>query len=145
MKIINSEGKSVDIDIFFNKVPSGGGRPRKVLTEDAQKLIENMARIFCTEEEIATCLGTTPDTLLNENNKELFRDAIKRGQANGHQSLRRKQYESAMKGNTTMLIWLGKQYLGQTEKQVVDVNASDEKLNEMKTYLEFIKNGKEDI
>lgn len=145
MKVVNADGKLVDIDIFFEKVPSGGGRPKKVLTEDAQKLIENMARIFCTEEEIATCLGTTPDTLLNENNKELFRTAIKRGQANGHQSLRRKQYELAMRGNVSMLVWLGKQYLGQAERQSIDVTTGDEKLNEMKTYLEFIKNGKEDI
>lgn len=27
-----------------------------------------------------------------------------------------KQYEIAMEGNVTLLIWLGKQYLGQTDK-----------------------------
>ena len=31
--------------------------------------------------------------------------------------LRNKQQEVALEGNTTMLIWLGKQYLEQTEKQ----------------------------
>lgn len=31
-------------------------------------------------------------------------------------NLSRKQYEVAMGGNTAMLIWLGKQYLGQSEK-----------------------------
>ena len=31
-------------------------------------------------------------------------------------AIKRVQIEQALKGNTTMLIWLGKQYLGQTEK-----------------------------
>ena len=30
-------------------------------------------------------------------------------------SLRRKQYELALEGDRTMLIWLGKQHLGQSE------------------------------
>jgi len=32
-------------------------------------------------------------------------------------SLRRKQIEVALKGNVSMLIWLGKQMLGQMDKQ----------------------------
>ena len=31
--------------------------------------------------------------------------------------LAQKQFELAMDGNVTMLVWLGKQYLGQTDKQ----------------------------
>lgn len=34
-------------------------------------------------------------------------------------NLRRKQYETAMAGNITMLIWLGKQWLGQSDKQEI--------------------------
>jgi hypothetical protein len=33
--------------------------------------------------------------------------------------VRRKQFELAMKGNTGMLVWLGKQWLGQSEKHEV--------------------------
>ena len=40
-------------------------------------------------------------------------------------SLRRAQFELAMKGNPTMLIWLGKQYLGQNERTEVKFNASE--------------------
>lgn len=40
-------------------------------------------------------------------------------------SLRRAQFELAMKGNPTMLIWLGKQYLGQNELTEVKFNASE--------------------
>ena len=34
-------------------------------------------------------------------------------------SLRRKQYTSAMDGNTTLLIWLGKNWLGQKDQAEV--------------------------
>lgn len=37
--------------------------------------------------------------------------------------LRKKQIQLAMKGNLGMLVWLGKQYLGQSEKQ--EIGAKD--------------------
>jgi hypothetical protein len=37
-------------------------------------------------------------------------------------SLRRKQLEVALGGNIVMLIWLGKQMLGQIEKTQIDVS-----------------------
>lgn len=115
MRVLDADGKPKEIDIFFDK-KSTKGRPKKILTQDALKLIENMARIMCTEEEIAECLNTTPDTLHNSENDGLFRSAIKRGQSQGKQSLRREQWKLAQKGNASMLIWLGKQWLGQTDK-----------------------------
>ena len=39
-------------------------------------------------------------------------------------SLRRAQYQKALDGNPTMLIWLGKQILGQRERVDIDLNAS---------------------
>jgi len=45
-----------------------------------------------------------------------FAQAIQKGRASGRMSLKRKQWEMAMGGNITMLIWLGKQNLGQTDK-----------------------------
>lgn len=115
MRVINADGKAIEIDIFFDKIATKG-RPKKVLTDDALKLIENMARIMCTEEEIASCIGATTDTLHNAENDELFRNAIKKGQAQGRQSLRREQWKVAQRGNSSMLIWLGKQWLNQTDK-----------------------------
>jgi len=38
-------------------------------------------------------------------------------------SLRRIQYSTAMEGNATMLVWLGKNWLGQTDK--LDTTSSD--------------------
>lgn len=136
MKVVNADGKQVEIDVFFEKQATKG-RPKKILTEDALKLIENMSRIMCTEEEIAQCLGASIDTLLNSDNKELFRSAIEKGKAQGKQSLRRKQYEVAMKGNSSMLIWLGKQWLGQTDK--VEATTSFEDLTVLSDLLKLDK------
>jgi hypothetical protein len=54
---------------------------------------------------------------------EEFLRIYKKGIESGRMSLRRMQYKSAMNGNVTMQIWLGKQYLNQMEKMVVDNNA----------------------
>lgn len=140
MKIIDQDGKKRDIEVFIEKLPSGGGCPKKVLTAEGCKLVENLSRILCTEEEIAQILETSLDTLLNKNNKELFRSSIERGRAQGKQSLRRMQYEVATKGNVKMLIWLGKQVLGQSEKIDTNVNANDNAMM-MREFLDGAKNG----
>ena len=134
MKVINAEGKQVELDVFFEKKATKG-RPKKILTEDALKLIENLARIMCTDEEIASILGCCRDVFYNDDNAELYRQAIEKGKANGKQSLRRKQYEVAMKGNSSMLIWLGKQWLGQTDK--VEKSTSFEKLEVLADLLKL--------
>lgn len=124
MKVTQPDGSVKEIDIFFDKKATRG-RPRKILTEDALKVIEKMASIMCTEEEIALCIGASVDTLLNDDNKDLFRTAIKKGQSSGKQSLRREQWNVAKRGNATMLIWLGKQWLNQTDK-VEQVNSFED-------------------
>jgi hypothetical protein len=45
-----------------------------------------------------------------------YASVIETGRQTGKMSLKRKQWEVAMGGNVTMLIWLGKQNLGQTDK-----------------------------
>lgn len=145
MKLVDGDGKKVDINVFIEKKPTGsnGGRPRKVITSKGAEFIESLSKIMCTEEEIAQLLDTSLDTLLNADNKEVFRSAINRGKSNGKQSLRRMQYQLAMKGNVKMLIWLGKQVLGQSDK--LDTNANinaDENFKLMENYMENIKNGK---
>lgn len=123
MKVLDADGKQKEVDVFFDKV-STKGRPRKVLTEDALKLIENLARIMCTDEEIASILGCSRDIFYNEDNAELYRQAVEKGKCQGKQSLRRMQYELAKK-NATMAIWLGKQYLGQSDVGLVTGNGDD--------------------
>jgi len=49
------------------------------------------------------------------------------------------QYTAAMEGNTTMLVWLGKQHLGQSDQQSIKVGRLDEMSD---TELESLAAGK---
>jgi len=72
-----------------------------------------------TLEEIAGWYDCSVDTIeraVKREKKMGFADYYKKESAGGKVSLRRKQHEIALSGNTTMLIWLGKQYLGQKDK-----------------------------
>jgi predicted transcriptional regulator len=73
--------------------------------------VEALSRIGCTQDEIAAVLKCTARTLRNRFSKEM-----KSGREQMKMSLRRWQYEKAKEGNVTMLIWLGKQYLDQRDK-----------------------------
>lgn len=93
-----------------------GGRPRFDFS-DKLPLVRKLASIQCTDEEIAAGLGCSQDTLARGRKREPDLDAaILDGRANGRMSLRRAQYRKAMEGNPAMLIWLGKQVLGQRER-----------------------------
>jgi hypothetical protein len=48
-----------------------------------------------------------------------FPEYFEQSRCVGKAALRRRQFQSAMDGNPTMLIWLGKNWLGQTDKQEV--------------------------
>lgn len=75
-----------------------------------QELIRKLSSIHCTMNEMASVAGCSVDTL-----ERRFADTIKKGKDEGKASLRRMQWEAAQKGNITMLIWLGKQLLGQRD------------------------------
>jgi len=100
-------------------------------------VLGQLARIQCTEREAAAVLGIS-QALLNRRLNEKKRNnefalAWDDGQAKGHMSLRRLQWRLANKGNAALAIWLGKQWLGQKDMQVVanasleDINASPDK------------------
>ncbi len=79
-------------------------------------LVEKLAAIACTQDEIAVVCGCSVDTL-----QRRFSGEYKRGRADAKCSLRRKQWQRAVKdGHPGMLIWLGKQLLGQRDKQEVE-------------------------
>ena len=86
-------------------------RPRKPIDEEKLFLL---ASLGLTTAEIAAVLECSPDTL--ERN---YAEEMAEGKSKCKASLRRKQYELAMAGNPTMLIWLGKNMLGQSDKTEV--------------------------
>ncbi len=84
------------------------------------ELVSKLAQLQCTEEEIAFVCKCSRQTLYNHAIRTqgcTFVDYLEQHRHGGKASLRRMQFESAQKGNITMQIWLGKQYLGQTDKQ----------------------------
>ena len=91
----------------------------------------NLIRIQCTAEEISGVLGMSVDTLGRRIKEreiegvENFADLYKRHSDEGKASLRREQWKAAQAGNTTMLVWLGKQMLGQRDKVESDFTSSD--------------------
>lgn len=104
----------------------GGGRPKKEINE---KLIRDLASIQCTMNEIASITGVSVDTL-----ERRFADIIKEAKDTGKASLRRQQWALAQKGNATMLVWMGKQILGQRDRHPDEVAPNitiqtDEKLS----------------
>jgi len=69
---------------------------------------------------MAAVLGVSVDTIQRrKRSSEEFCGAIKKGQATTRNSLRRLQLKKALEGNVTMLIWLGKQLLGQSDSQML--------------------------
>lgn len=90
------------------------GRPKAKIDLET---FEKLAALQCTQAECAAFLEVSVDTIqrrIAHNPK--FAAAWERGRENGKASLRRMQFESAQKGNITMQIWLGKQYLGQKDR-----------------------------
>ena len=77
-----------------------------VAAEDVFKL----AQIGCKDTEIADWFGIDPNTL-----RYNFAVFLIKGRESLKHSLRRKQIDVAIQGNPTMLIWLGKQYLQQSD------------------------------
>lgn len=86
-------------------------RPRLKIDLDQ---VEKLAAINCTNTEIAAVLGCDSSLL----SKPRFSGVIAKGRERGKMSLKRKMWDTAMGGNVTMQIWLSKQMLGYTEKQI---------------------------
>ena len=95
-----------------------GGRPRVVFD---LRPVEGLGKIQSTHRELAAVLGVSVDTVERRlQDDPEFRGAYERGLENGKSSLRRIQWKAALGGNTTMQIWLGRQYLGQRDQQVIE-------------------------
>lgn len=110
-------------------------RPRKEFDKD---IFIRMCQIQCTEIEIAEVFDFNISTLkrrCHEIFKMSFEHVYKKYSAEGKTSLRRAQFKKALGGNATMLIWLGKQMLGQKDKTEIDMSGGlklegDKKLKE---------------
>lgn len=86
-----------------------------------KKAFESLCALQCTKNEICDFFGTTDKTLENWCKRTYglgFSDVFKQKRGKGKTSLRRIQWRLAEK-NASMAIWLGKQYLNQSDNGVI--------------------------
>jgi hypothetical protein len=104
----NKPKELVAIEVFGYEV-GRGNRKRIVNPDDVYKL----AALGCNNKEIATWFDINKDTL-----QYTFGDIIDKAREDLKMRLRQAQLKLALGGNAVMLIWLGKQILGQTDQPV---------------------------
>ena len=83
------------------------------------KRVDKLLEAGCSGTEICSALGISYDTLTRackRDQKAEIADYSRQKRETGDSILRVAQFKSATSGNTTMLIWLGKQRLNQSDK-----------------------------
>ena len=96
------------------------GQKKQAQEKIDQIQFEKLCGLQCTESEIIGYFQVSKDTLIRwckETYNTDFATIYEQKKGNGKIALRRYQLQQAEK-NPTMAIWLGKQYLGQTDKIV---------------------------
>jgi len=86
------------------------GRDKKVVPP---RDVERLAQMGCKDSEIAEWFGIDENTLRYNFSVELLK-----GKLALNQSLRQAQIRLALTGNAVMLIWLGKNILGQSDTPI---------------------------
>jgi len=87
------------------------------------KMVDKFFEMYCTGAEVASRLGIAPGTLSKYIEKEkgvLMSDYMQTKREKGHILLREAQLKTALKGNVTMQIWLGKNMLGQKDELKIE-------------------------
>lgn len=108
-----------------------GGGPKPMQLDERQ--IKELSNMQCTMGEIAAVMGCSVDTL-----ERRYAEVIKSGREAGKTSLRRAQWNKAIKdGNPSMLIWLGKHYLDQHDE--IKLSATQEpEVRKLMNKLEYM-------
>ena len=91
-----------------------GGRPAFDFSPKVLQQIQDLASYMCTKEEVANIIGCHRTTLYRN---EQALEAYNKGVNVAKQKIRKTQFDIATKLNSSiMAMWLGKVYLGQTDK-----------------------------
>ena len=86
------------------------GRDKVVIPEEE---VAQLSQYHCTNKEMADFYGVPLQTFMDN-----FRDIIDKNKIITKQRLRKAQLDLALNGDKTMLIWLGKNILGQQESPI---------------------------
>ena len=101
----NKPKRLVAMEVYGYEV--GRGRNKRIVTPDD---VYRLSAIGSTDREIARWFDMDENTL-----RYNFSDIIAKGREDLSQSLRHAQLKLALSGNATMLIWLGKNLLQQSD------------------------------
>lgn len=96
------------------------------------KLVDRLLIAGCMGTEIAAHFDMHPNTFYDRVQAEYgigFTEYSSQKKQKGESLLRSKQFDTAMSGDKTMLIWLGKQRLGQKEHHEIATPPNDANLN----------------
>jgi len=96
------------------------GRPATINMDELERLCGMQA----TDAEIAAWFGVTTRTIERKRKEPAFAEVMERGKNKGRLTVRRAQLKMLEQGNATMAVWLGKQYLGQTDEIRHDLSLS---------------------
>ena len=88
-------------------------RPKKYNIDTNE--VEKLAGYGCTNIEIADFFGCSSDLI-----EKSYSEFLTKGRADLKKRLRKAQIDTAVAGNPTMLVWLGKQMLNQTDRQEIE-------------------------
>jgi len=101
-----------DIQVIDNS--SKIGRPSFEFTPKILEQVKTMASYMCSKAEIGKIIGCSESTI---NRNQSAQEAYEIGVAQAKQTIRKTQFDIATKLNSSiMAMWLGKVYLGQTDK-----------------------------
>lgn len=105
-----------------------GGRPRILKPDERNlELLGRLGSIQATTREASAFFRVSEPTFLKfVSDFPLARAVWDEAREQGRMSLRRTQLNQALSGNPTMLVWLGKQYLGQTDVARLDATVKQE-------------------
>ena len=117
-------------------------KPRKTWSRQKKEvdvdLLRKIAAVNCSYEEMGGILECSSDTLSRHYKKEIDQERAK-----GYASLRKSQFKYALRGNASLLIFLGKVYLKQRPEEegtgeTINVIINDTHIAQVK------KNGKKE-
>ena len=86
------------------------GRAKTVIPEEQ---VYELSKLHCTSKEMAEFFSVPLSTFTDN-----FRDIITKGRLETKQRLRAAQLKLALNGDRSMLIWLGKNILGQSDQPI---------------------------
>ena len=112
-------------------------------TVSQMDVLRGLWEIGCTDEEQAAVIECSIRTLQRSRARDPWYAAQERRyKAARNIRLRRRQLDMALDGDRTMLVWLGKQFLGQSESSRMDVKGKLEQTTYVIEAPSMAKDGK---